>query len=419
MADRVQIDRRVVLGLLFLMSAMNAVVLFVPWQEIAAGKNDFPPFYASAQMIREGQASRMYDFDIENSFLRRISDVERPPNNHLPYENLIFVPLTYFRFPVAHALWTLLSVGMLAGVGLLIGDLRPGASRFGSTFLTILAFFPVWYCLLQGQDSILLLFLYSLSFWLWRRGRVDMAGFVLAMGLFRPQLVLPFVLVVFLAGKWKFVRGFIPGAVLAVGVSTFVVSLHGMAEFTRILISQGTQGSASALGKQWHIWPQLMPTWRGLLWIALPARAVGRVENSVLLLGIFAGLLWAAKRMRSAREGTSFDLAFASAVAVVALVSFHSYLHDFSLMALPLLIVGGIVASSTRVPEKYAYSIVTFGFLFFLTPIYLVLLVTGKIGLLVLPSVATLWLMSQWGTRVVPSLQCEREPTETAALRTA
>ena len=419
MPSRVQIDRRVVFGFLLLMFAMNVVVFFVPLQEIVAGKNDFPPFYASAQMIREGQASRMYDFDTENNFLRRISDVARPPNNHLPYENLIFVPLTYFRFPVAHALWTLLSVGMLAGVALLMGELRPGAWGFRTTFLTILAFFPVWYCLLQGQDSILLLFLYSLSFWLWRRGRLDMAGFVLAMGLFRPQLVLPFALVALLAGKWKVVRGFIPGAVLVIAVSTSVVGFHGMVDFTRILISQGTQGSASTLGKQWHIWPQLMPSLRGLLWIALPAGAVGRVENSLLLFGTFAGLLWAAKRMRRAGEGTSFDLAFAFAVAVVALVSFHSYLHDFSLIVLPLLIVGDIVVSSTCVPERDAYSIVTLGFLFFLTPIYLVLLVTGKIGLLVLPTVAAVWLMNQWRTGDLPSLPGEREPAETAVLGTA
>lgn len=80
-----------------LMFAMNAVVLLIPWKDLMAGKNDFPPFYASAQMVREGQAARLYDFAAENSFIHRVSDVTRPPNNHLPYELLIFVPFTYFR----------------------------------------------------------------------------------------------------------------------------------------------------------------------------------------------------------------------------------------------------------------------------------------------------------------------------------
>jgi len=114
---------------------------------------------------------RIYDFEAENRFVARVSDVTRPPNIHLPYEILIFLPFTYFRFSTAHIQWTLLSLGMLVGVALLMRSLRPGRSGFSPTFLTILAFFPVWYCLLQGQDSILIMFLFALSFWFWRRLR--------------------------------------------------------------------------------------------------------------------------------------------------------------------------------------------------------------------------------------------------------
>ena len=389
-----------------LMFAMNAVVLLIPWKDLMAGKNDFPPFYASAQMVREGQAARLYDFAAENSFIHRVSDVTRPPNNHLPYELLIFVPFTYFRFGVAHIMWTSLSMGMLVGVAMLTRDLRLRGTSFLLNLLTVVAFFPVWYCLLQGQDSILLVLLFALSFWLWRRGQDDAAGFVLALGLFRPQLVLPFVLVAFLGGKWKFVRGFVPGAVLVVGLSTWIVGFHGMADYGRILISQGIQGSASILAQQWHVWPELMPTLRGLLWIALPSWAAGKIENFLLLSGTLTGLLWAAKKIRSAKDEAAFDLAFGIAVAAVTLVSFHSFLNDFSLMILPLLIAGAVVASPARAPEKYPYSIVTLGFLFFLTPLYLALLLTGRVGLFVLPTLGFLLLMSSWqkGSLAVPAV---------------
>ena len=393
-----------------LMFAMNAAALFIHWEEMMAGKNDFPPLYSSAQMVREGQASRLYDLDAENSFLHRISDVARPPNNHLPYENLIFIPFTYLRFGAAHILWTSLCLGILAGVALLMHEFQPGESSYSLTLLALLAFFPVWDCLLQGQDSILLVFLFALSFWLWRRGQEDVAGFVLALGLFRPQLVLPFAGITFLAGKWKFVRGFIPGTAFVVALSTWVVGIHGMAEFARILISQGTQGSARALAEQWHVWPGLMATWRGFLWVYLPSWVPSGTRNVLLIFGTLAGLFWAARKMRGAKDGAAFDLAFALAVAVVALVSFQSYLHDFSLMILPLLIGGDIVASSARVPEKSAYLIVTLGFLFCLTPFYLLLLVTGKVGLLVLPTVAGIWLMSGWETGSLPAFAAEQNP---------
>jgi hypothetical protein len=406
--NRVYINRRVLYGFMILMLGMNVVAFFVPWKEIMAGKNDFAVFYSSAAMVHEGQASRLYDWNSENHFIHRVSDLTRPPLNHLPYELLIFVPFTYLRFGAAYVLWTLLSLGMLAGVALLMRNLRPGASTFCLTFLTILAFFPVWFCLLQGQDSIVLLFLFALSFWLWTRGRDDMAGFLLGLGLFRPQLALPFVLVAFLAGKWKFVRGFVPGAALAVALSTWVVGFHGIAEFARFLVSQGTESSAGILGKQWTVWPSVMPTLRGFLWVCLPSGTPGMIRNVLLLCGTFGGLLWAAKRMRSAGAGASFDLAFAIALATVLLVSFHSYLHDFSLMIIPLLIAGGAVASSMHVPEKNAYLIVTLGFLFFLTPLYIVLLSTEKVGLFVLPTVALLWVMSRWVSGSLPAVAAEQ-----------
>ena len=238
-------------------------------------------------MVREGQASCIYDLEVENSYVRRISDVTRPPNNHLPYENLIFIPLTYMQFRTAFICWTLLSLAMLILVALMTCDMWPDTSSFGFTLLTILAFFPVWYCLLQGQDSILLLLLFALSFWLGRRGHHDLAGFVLALGLFRPQLVLPFAFVMFLGRRRKFIRGFIPGIICVVALSVWIVGFHGMADYARILISQGTQGSASALVEQWHVQPSLMTTLRGLLWISLPSLAPRIVQTVLLLAGTF------------------------------------------------------------------------------------------------------------------------------------
>ncbi len=94
-----KIDRRVVTGFMAIMLAMNAVMLFIPWKQIMTGRNDFPIFYSNAQMVREGQALRLYDFDAENSFVHRVTDVPRPPNNHLPYELLLFVPFTYLALP--------------------------------------------------------------------------------------------------------------------------------------------------------------------------------------------------------------------------------------------------------------------------------------------------------------------------------
>ena len=50
----------------------------------------------------------------------------------------------------------------------------------------------------------------------------------------------------------------------------------------------------------------------------------------------------------------------------------------------------------------------TVGFVFFLTPLYLLMLITRRVGLFVLPTVALLWLMSRWQTNSLPAPTAER-----------
>ncbi len=389
----IHIDKRVLVFLLTVMVCLNAAILWSNRGYIAAGSIDFPVFYSNAQMIHEGKASSLYDFDDEKSLGHRIGGTLRPPDNHLPYELLLFVPFTYLQFRVAATLWAILSLTMLVAVAAVIQNLN-GPRGFPLTLLAILAFYPECYCVTQGQDSILLLLLFAVSFSLWKRGKDDMAGFVMALGLFRPQIVLPFIFVVFLAGKWKFVRGFIPGAALVVALSAWVVGIHGMVDYGRILLSQGTEKSASVLADRWLVRPELMATWRGFLSVCLPVWVPSWFRTLLLLSGTALGLGWAAKKMRSARSSGALDTAFAIAVATVLLVSFQSYLHDFSLMILPLLIFRPLLTSG-MVPKNSAYVIAGLGVLLFCTPLYLVLYSTASLGWLFPIQAVALWVASR------------------------
>ncbi|MFZ1034134.1 MAG: hypothetical protein WAN72_19240, partial [Candidatus Acidiferrales bacterium] len=125
-----------------------------------------------------------------------------------------------------------------------------------------------------------------------------------------------------------------------------------------------------------------------------------------------------AKKIRSAKTPDAFDLAFGLAVAVITLVSFHSFLNDFSLMIIPLLIAGSTVPALT-VTESEAYLIVTFGFLFLLSPLYLALLWSVRVGLFFLPAVAAVWLMSRWGTRRPSEVVSVDHATDQSSLQTA
>src|SRR5690348_4568020 len=112
--------------------------------------------------------------------------------------------------------------------------------------------------------------------------------------------------------------------------------------------------------------------------------------------------------MRAALGLGSFDLAFAIAVAITLLLSFHSYIHDFSLMILPILICASILSASEIVPRTRAYLLVSLVFLLFLTPLYLVLFAARSMGWLFLIQAVPLWLASQWKAVADPALDAGR-----------
>ena len=101
--------------------------------------------------------------------------------------------------------------------------------------------------------------------------------------------------------------------------------------------------------------------------------------------------------MREAKGSTAFDVAFAIGVGTTLLVSFYSLPYDFSLMILPLLICAPGLATSSFVPKQTAYLILTLGYLFFLTPLYYLLLTTSNMAWFFLVGSVAIWSASRWG----------------------
>src|SRR5437868_14028208 len=131
---------------------------------------DFTIFYSAGTILRRGLGHQLYDeatqFRIQQEFAAGVSIRQGPlPYNHPPFDALIFEPLARLPYFSAYLLWDLVNLLMLLAVVLL---LRPhilmlqGSSAFFWVFVS-LAFFPVFIALLQGQDSILLLLLVTLT----------------------------------------------------------------------------------------------------------------------------------------------------------------------------------------------------------------------------------------------------------------
>jgi hypothetical protein len=305
------------------------------WQNrhhIAAGHGDFIIFYTGAQIVNDGKSKDLFSIETQRAYQQYydIPKHEWPlPFNHPPYQLFIFLPLATLPFPLAHAIWSGINLLFLAAIlRWLLSYLRSPHTLFVVT--AVLAWFPTMSAFGYGQDSILTTALLLAVFVALKRDRDGLAGFLLALGLYKPQLVLPLAGALLVARRWNSVAAFTATGGALVAASLFMVGIDGAFDLVGILGSMGDYA--------YIINPRNMPNIRGLLNVALNRENLnfllisGMVGISFALYGICL-YFW---RQRWDVTDSSFDLKFALVLVTTALVSFHLYSHDLFPLTLAL-----------------------------------------------------------------------------------
>jgi len=312
-----------------------AVMFWSMRELIREGYPDFSMYYRAGIMVRRGLGRQLYDGATQVTVQREFSPkdairVGALPYNHPPFEAALFVPLTYVSYPLAFVLWDLANLAMLVTLPFL---LRPHLSELQNYswplwVLTSIAFFPVFAALLQGQDAILLLLLYTLAFVCLKKNRDAFAGAWLALGLFKFHLVLPFVLLLLLQGRKKLLYGFLPVATVLTLVSTAIVGWEGV----RLYPAYVTHLEDTLAGGA--IVPSDMPNLRGALDLFFSGTPHMVTAVLMISLGFFACTAFICRRV-----GTNlFDLKFSLAAITTVLVSYHAMMYDLSLLMLLVLL---------------------------------------------------------------------------------
>jgi hypothetical protein len=284
------------------------------------GYQDFTVFYHGAEMVRAGQAAQLHDL-------------------HPPFEELLFVPLTYLSYFPAYVVWTFLNVVMMA---VSLGMLRKTfaeTERLTPLFLilSVTAFAPAVRALMQGQDSILLLLLVTLSLFLLARSRVGMAGAVLGCGLFKFHLVLPLALVLAVR-RPRLWLGLCPVAAVLVAIWATMTGWHGIAEYGRVVVDAENHG---AVGAQ----ISAMPNLRGLI-AELTGRSGGSSDTVAAIVCATGALGFALCKV--GRRATGTRLAFATASVTCILVGYHAVIHDLTLLLPVVLMLFSAPEAATR-----------------------------------------------------------------------
>ena len=320
--------------LIFSLFAQCAVV-WTQLDDIRGGYFDFVLYYSGAKIFNDGNGAQLYDLQVQREYQKEfgVANQNRDlPFNHPPYELLLLLIPAKFSFPVAHSLWAAINILLLAVILLRLSPFVEGRHRWLFA-LMLFAYFPTLTALKMGQDSVITTFLLVETFVSLKRKRYAIAGGLLALGLYKPQFVLPMVGIFLLHRRWSSIFGFLFTGVLLGVLSLAMVGWDGLLGLFSLWLPMTQRGHV--------VWPELMTNLRGLMYMILDLGGLSGATNILtlafsILVYVIALRLWP----RSADERNElFDLRFALAVAMTALVSFHLYSYDGTLLAIPLIIM--------------------------------------------------------------------------------
>ena len=219
-----------------------------------------------------------------------------------------------------------------------------------------------------------MLLIYTLVFVLLLRARDFWAGCILACGLFKFQLILPFAAILLLRRRWSALTGFAAVGGLLVLVSIAISSYRVLVAYPKLLFMNRAYQHIGGFD------PAFMPNVRGFLYL-LGGR---ELPASVFALGVTVVslfLLWfAARNWRDEQLGLSFSLCVFAAL----LASYHLYNYDLSLLLLPISIVSGELAKQNRLlcaPVIFTTALIVL----FVPPVHYLLLRWSLYALMFIP----------------------------------
>lgn len=193
-------------------------------------REDVVAFYAAGSLVRDDLGDSLYEPDAVAAREREILGRPAGLHNGLVYLNPPFVaglfePLAHLPYGRAQALWFALSaLAVFASVALLLPELRRLPRRWALVFvLAALASFPVFWSLLYGQLSSLVLLSWVLFYRLLKDGREGPAGLVLAASLIKPHLALVPIVYLVATRRWRALAGYAVGAAILGAASVALV----------------------------------------------------------------------------------------------------------------------------------------------------------------------------------------------------
>jgi hypothetical protein len=218
---------------------------------------DFVEFYTIGKILNNYPPARIYDLQLavglQHSTLPSMPDTQMLVFGQAPFIASLFRPFALLPYAWAYVTWLGFSAGIYsAGLALLFRTVHLNAEDRRTGFLLALSstpfLFETW---IGGQMSVVVFFIWVLFIWCLENDRRFLAGFILALCLFKPTLVALPALMLLIGRRWRVLGGFAAGGVAMASLSLATVGLGGCRAWFAALAMNGNRVGQS--GEAWHL----------------------------------------------------------------------------------------------------------------------------------------------------------------------
>jgi len=293
----------------------------------------------AARIVLDGRGAELYDFSLQGEYQQAAAGPQRLPGMipffWPPFVAVLYVPWALVPQGPAFVLWTAFSLACLVTALLVMARAAPLTGRhWPSTLLLSLSFYPVLEGLMAGNDSLIALPIFALTYRALRAGNEATAGALLGLQFYRPQLAVAPLILFAAKGRWRILTaaaavgaGWGLLSALCVGPRALLDWLALAPELNRMIFEPGMPhallSSVSALF--------LLPLGPQHLGAGMVAGTVASLGLLALLLRIWAGP-WEPR-------ADCFAVRFAALLIVAPLVGHYLLLHDLAILVLAALLL--------------------------------------------------------------------------------
>jgi Glycosyltransferase family 87 len=350
---------------------------------------DFPEFYAAARLVKEGRGRQLYNVAEQDRAQIRYAGRIGTYYNHPPFETLIYLPFCLASLRSAYLLWCAFNAGLLAYTAIVMQRHKFLQLDWRALTLSLFLFPPVLLNFLQGQDSIVLLLLMTLSVRELKRNRDFAAGCWLGFGLFKFHIILTFVALAASLGRKRILGGVALMVAVLMFVSAAISGWGFLTAYPRFLMEIRDMPLAGIHSAQ-------MANIRGLIGVSqIVHDPVAQSALTVLLSAILLCYSWMAVRKMQSNYPGNASLAFAIFALVAILVSYHLSPHDLCIILLALVLISSHLAFRSDISRSTKITTIVIMGLVFLPPLHLILLSYHLYALFSL-SILALLVNAQW-----------------------